>query len=343
MILKILYENKSSQNITQSLVKVQEWFATHGIGVEFSDKNTNQAPHIFLDIRDGQFNSGGAGAGNTWGQNNEAGGRRDKKEGWYPAYWVLGQRYNGNLDYGDAVENLIHEILHCFFFQYNLQDIHYLNLRGNKTTWDYFLIRAKTFNIPDKILLHHSAIKFNPHIPNQYKQILEYHIKKEWRDIAYHFLIESDGRLKRGRWETNCGTHSFNERTKESQNCSSIAICLAGDFTDSLPTAEQQATFKNLVNELNLPVKFHRDFDDTECPGDVLINDLIPYLKNKNMIVDEKKLNQIYHEILLREPDSAAKGYIGREEEFVRAEVGKSKERQRIIAIVNGARRLRLI
>lgn len=58
----------------------------------------------------------------------------------------------------------------------------------------------------------------------------------------------------------------------------------------------------------------------------------------ENMIVDEAKLNQIYNEILFRDFDDGARGYIGKEENEVRAEVGKSEERMKLITLINAAR-----
>lgn len=60
----------------------------------------------------------------------------------------------------------------------------------------------------------------------------------------------------------------------------------------------------------------------------------------KTYMVDEAKLTQIFQEILFRVPDDGAKGYIGQNEETVRAAVGSSEERQRLISLVNSARQV---
>ena len=60
---------------------------------------------------------------------------------------------------------------------------------------------------------------------------------------------------------------------------------------------------------------------------------------NKKKMTTEK-LNQIYNELLVRDADSLADGYLGYDEEFVRAEVGESEERKRIIRIIELAREL---
>lgn len=70
---------------------------------------------------------------------------------------------------------------------------------------------------------------------------------------------------------------------------------------------------------------------------DTLIK-LFPYEGEEDMIVDEAKLNQIFNELLLRDADAGAEGYIGKEESFVRAEVGASAERLKIVRLVSAGR-----
>lgn len=70
------------------------------------------------------------------------------------------------------------------------------------------------------------------------------------------------------------------------------------------------------------------------------------HLKKKKkgiIMITKKKLTEIYHELLCREPDNFAKGYLAYDEDFVRKELGKSKERQQLIKVVNFARKLRFI
>lgn len=66
-------------------------------------------------------------------------------------------------------------------------------------------------------------------------------------------------------------------------------------------------------------------------------------INGENMIVDKIKLEQIYQEILARglkpeENEAEKSGYLGLEEGFVRAAVGKSPERQRLIRIMEAVR-----
>jgi len=249
MKLLILYKNNSTKEITNLLKTVEDWYFDANINLEFTDKDSNKAPHIYLEIKDGELNSGGAGATNIYGYENIAGGRRDKDNGWYSIWLILGERYKNGLDYGDPVKNLIHEIIHCLHFQFNLGDIHSLpngaNMgnsgNGNDVAMQYFWDNAKLDNKPDKIIVHHSASK-----TWTYKEILDYHINKGWLDIGYHYLIEKNGIVKRGRWAKKEGTHTIG------QNTSSIGICLAGNFNEELPTKEQEQSLKGLLIELNL-------------------------------------------------------------------------------------------
>ena len=57
-----------------------------------------------------------------------------------------------------------------------------------------------------------------------------------------------------------------------------------------------------------------------------------------NITID--KLNQIYQELLFRNPDPGAEGYLGMEESFVRQKIGESFERKDLIALVEAARKI---
>jgi len=187
------------------------------------------------------------------------------------------------------VKNLIHEIIHCLHFQFNLGDIHSLpngaNMgnsgNGNDVAMQYFWDNAKLDNKPDKIIVHHSASK-----TWTYKEILDYHINKGWLDIGYHYLIEKNGIVKRGRWAKKEGTHTIG------QNTSSIGICLAGNFNEELPTKEQEQSLKGLLIELNLyNIKPHRAFTQTDCFGIKLSDDWAYNLTRKTMYQLIRKQN----------------------------------------------------
>jgi hypothetical protein len=244
MKLNIRTINNSTKNLSSILIDTDSWFEAKGIELDF----TYPIPQILLTIKDTQYNGGSAGA--------LGGNHRDENNGWYPVSLELGERYNGNLDYGDPTEILKHEILHCLYFQFGFGDIHDFGwgVKDNDKVLDHFIKNAKIYELY-KVIIHHSAST-----TWTYKDVLNYHITK-WGDIGYSFFIEKDGTIKQGRW---LGNETYQ---CVGQNFNSIGICLAGHFNEEKPTNEQLTSLKKLLKEINLPVYFHRDFAQTECPG----------------------------------------------------------------------------
>lgn len=127
----------------------------------------------------------------------------------------------------------------------------------------------------DTIVLHHSAISGdNP----QYDAVWRYHDSGaggKWPagyGIQYHHFIGKDGTEKQGHSEDyvcwNSGNWAVNQR--------SIAICLAGDFTNETPTSQQISTLARLITDIQhrwgIPderVFLHHEIlpPHTECPG----------------------------------------------------------------------------
>jgi len=104
----------------------------------------------------------------------------------------------------------------------------------------------------------------------------KYHINLGWGNIAYHYFIDANGRMRKGRNERTAGMH-----TKASgMNLKSIGVCVAGDFNKEKPTSAQlktlEAILKNLASKYHLPkdrILGHREVEGaaTECPGDNLL------------------------------------------------------------------------
>lgn len=295
MNIKILYKNNSAKDNSNLLLSAKEWYYNHGVFIDFITEN-KEAPHIYLEIKDGEMNSGGAGTTNPYGYENQAGGRRSKDNGWYPIHITLGERYKNGFDYGDPTKNLVHEIMHCLHFQFNLGDIHSLpnganmgnNGNGNEVAMQYFWDNAKLDNKPNKVIVHHTASS-----TWTYQNVLDFHINKGWLDIGYHYFIEKDGTIKRGRWEEKEGTHTIG------QNTTSIGICLAGNFNTELPTKEQEQSFKNILSTLNYKeIKPHRAFAQTDCYGTKLADDWAVNLVSNDMlyvlIKNPNKPSEIY-------------------------------------------------
>lgn len=96
-----------------------------------------------------------------------------------------------------------------------------------------------------------------------------------WVDIAYHFLIDRQGRIYGGRpVDARPNSHTY--------DCSGhIAIAVLGDYTQQVPNPEQiQAVIDLMVwlaHEYGIPpaeIYAHRDFGGTSCPGENLYRHL---------------------------------------------------------------------
>lgn len=111
----------------------------------------------------------------------------------------------------------------------------------------------------DKVILHCSASD----LPKQdVAMITQWHKRRGFRTIGYHYFIQSDGTLGLGRPESEIGAHV------EGHNASSIGICLAG-YKSFYP--EQFVTLRKLLSELKKrypasTLHGHREFANKECP-----------------------------------------------------------------------------
>ncbi|MBF0196426.1 MAG: N-acetylmuramoyl-L-alanine amidase [Planctomycetes bacterium] len=92
-----------------------------------------------------------------------------------------------------------------------------------------------------------------------------------WADIGYHYLIGRDGRIYEGRPDNIRGAHV------KGHNQNNLGISMIGNFTKRHPTARQTEALQALVyyqmDQHNLSrqrIYCHRDFANTECPGDNL-------------------------------------------------------------------------
>lgn len=117
-------------------------------------------------------------------------------------------------------------------------------------------------NYPNKIILHHSATD-----GGTFESIKRYHINhRGFMDIGYHYLVEKDGSLHKGRAESIHGAHTLG------QNKSSIGICLVGNFDKYPPNTAQINSLIELIKDIykrygNLPIFGHNEFSQKTCPG----------------------------------------------------------------------------
>ncbi len=117
-------------------------------------------------------------------------------------------------------------------------------------------------NKPNKIIIHHSGTD-----EGTFESIKQYHVETNgWRDIGYHYLITTDGKVYGGRTENAIGAHTKGENT------SSIGICIVGNFDNYKPTTLQLEGLNTLTKEIwsrygKIPLYGHNDFANTRCPG----------------------------------------------------------------------------
>lgn len=104
-------------------------------------------------------------------------------------------------------------------------------------------------------------------------EVRRWHLANGWSDIGYHYLIDRDGTVAKGRPLEKVGAHVKN------RNTGTIGISLFGghgsaatdQFSDHF-TQAQDASLRALIDELrgrfgNLAVTGHNQFAAKACPG----------------------------------------------------------------------------
>ena len=127
----------------------------------------------------------------------------------------------------------------------------------------------------DFIVIHHTGS--GQDIDAGVATIHQWHLANGWAGIGYHYVIRKDGTIEEGRPHWTIGSHCFG------QNSNSIGLHISGDFTNAYPTNEQieacAMLLANICSDYGLPIDNqhiygHRDFNNTDCPGDNLYNAL---------------------------------------------------------------------
>lgn len=114
----------------------------------------------------------------------------------------------------------------------------------------------------ERIILHHAAAN-----SCTVEDVDRWHKNNGWCKIGYHFFVDKQGNIFRGREEDKVGSHAYGS------NYNSIGICAEGDYTyETMPEAQKNA-LKELVAYLKEKyninvVQGHRDVCATSCPGD---------------------------------------------------------------------------
>lgn len=141
---------------------------------------------------------------------------------------------------------------------------------------------------PIKIILHCSATKENADFSSA--DIKQWHIKRGFKNIGYHYVIRLDGTIEAGRNENEIGAHCIGH------NKDSLGICYIGGLDkDGKPkdtrTHEQKEALYNLVGKLmlkyDIPVEnihCHYEFANKSCPCfkiEDFISDFNEWIRNE--------------------------------------------------------------
>ncbi|TMW41483.1 hypothetical protein DOY81_013436 [Sarcophaga bullata] len=126
------------------------------------------------------------------------------------------------------------------------------------------------------------------------RDIQSFHVDTQgWNDIAYNFLIGSDGNIYEGRGWGVEGAHTF------SFNNRSIGISFIGCFINKMPTKEALNACKKLlkrgVDEGHLSKNYklfgHRQCSPTESPGRKLFEEIVKWDHFYDKSIDEDLLS----------------------------------------------------
>lgn len=136
-----------------------------------------------------------------------------------------------------------------------------MNIIEKEYNWAHELSARQVTNL---IILHHAAVK-----SCTADDVHRWHLNRGWAGIGYHFFVDKDGSVVRGRPLWAVGAHA------EGCNWRSVGICFEGDYQQEqeMPAAQLQAG-RELVQYLRTKlgvdrVVGHRDIAvaGTSCPG----------------------------------------------------------------------------
>lgn len=141
----------------------------------------------------------------------------------------------------------------------------------------------------DNIVIHCSATQ--PEADVGVTEIRQWHLKRGFTDVGYHYVIRRDGTVETGRPDRVMGAHA------RGHNHNSIAICLVGGVDSRLRpvnnfTSSQFRSLKNLVRTLmkehpDAAVIGHRDLHGVKkaCPS----FDVADWKEQEGLVRDAEK------------------------------------------------------
>lgn len=115
-------------------------------------------------------------------------------------------------------------------------------------------------NKPKSIVIHHAASEATV------DEVDKIHKNKGWCGIGYHYYIETDGTIYRGRPEEAIGAHV------QGHNENTIGICVQGNFEEKELGVLQEESLIDLLAYLSYKypigiIEGHNDLASTLCPG----------------------------------------------------------------------------
>ena len=131
--------------------------------------------------------------------------------------------------------------------------------------------------VVDTIFVHCTATRpewmEDKSLGDKVQEIARWHRQRGWNSIGYHWIIDRDGAIAKGRQETVVGAHVANHNT------GSIGISLVGghgsgenDPFEKNFTPDQNLALRNLIDEIKnrTPIKHirgHNEVAAKACPG----------------------------------------------------------------------------
>lgn len=121
-----------------------------------------------------------------------------------------------------------------------------------------------------KRLIHEIIVHCSASGPKtKMEDIRKWHKQRGWKDIGYHYVIESDGQIRTARDINDVGAHC------EGKNATTVGICLVGGNDGKKLhhfSKEQMTSLRILIDGLfmsygRLPVVGHRKYAKKECPN----------------------------------------------------------------------------
>ncbi len=128
---------------------------------------------------------------------------------------------------------------------------------------------------PREIIVHHTATNASDYVgAKTIRQIQSLHMdSRHWSDLGYHFLIGPDGKVYRGRKESEVGAHA-------PPNSGRFGVSLVGNFEFEKLKDKAKSSLVDMLAHLcskydinPKAIKGHREVGQTLCPGaDVVSN-----------------------------------------------------------------------